>query len=466
MHVRKRLVVWQAGALAGLLLLFSMGLYGAFWFHLNAEVDEVLISWSDRALGSTNSKGHPAGSSPPESRNQDPARPVAPDSFTLLLNEKGQLFENASLESKRILAQMGPSIIDGNRRRKTLQTLFLDGEPYRIRIMPIPDPEGSSKKHTLIVGRSLTHVTTTLSELGIFLVLAWLMAVSACTGVSWLFVGKTLAPVKRMTRDSLQLAESGQFGRRIDFSGQGDEFAELARALNRMLVSLESSSVIQKKFLADSSHELRTPLTSVKANLDFIRRARGLSQSDLASALDDMAAEVDRMASLVNQLLMLARSDAAPPVRLETTDLAQIVRDALLTYRQHPALRNRAIDTALPECSWVRGDPEALRQLVIILLDNALKYSPERGCVRISLGATSTQVVLEISDDGPGIPPEELPKVFDRFYRASNVRGSVNGSGLGLAIAQSIIARHEGRLHLQNRAPHGVTASVALKALL
>lgn len=466
MHVRKRLVVWQAGALAGLLLLFSMGLYAALWFHLNAEVDEVLISWSDRAIGSTNRNGHPFGSSPRGSRNpQGMTRPVAPDSFTMILDEKGRPFEKISLEPQRILAQMKSLISDGDGSRKALRTLILDGEPYRLRIMQIPDPKGSSEKHTLVVGRSLTHVTTTLSELGIFLALAWLMAVSACTAVSWLFVGKTLAPVKRMTRDSLLLAESGQIGRRIAFSGEGDEFAELAGALNRMLISLESSSVVQKQFLADSSHELRTPLTSVKANLDFLRRARGLAQSDLASALDDMAAEVDRMTVLVNQLLMLARADAAPPVRLETTDLARIVRDTLFAYRQHPSLRNKSVDSALPECSWVRGDPDALRQLVIILLDNALKYSPESGRIKVSLSASSAQVVLEIMDDGPGIPPDELPKVFDRFYRASNVPGSVNGSGLGLAIAQSIIARHSGRLILQNLDPHGLVARVTLWAL-
>jgi two-component system OmpR family sensor kinase len=452
--IRNRLVAWHACILAVLLLLFTGGLYLALRYHLNREVNESLLAWAAENYGIPEKRPHRDNSGAGRA-----ADAMLPESFSMILDEKGRSLSDHSLTPavaarlRRMMAQI--RVPRGKRRDE--ETVAIHDQWYRIFLFPLVQPDG--RRSYRVVGRSLEHVNSSLAGLAVFLGSGWLVAVAACTVISWSFVGRTLRPVNLMTRDSLQIAASGQLGRRIANLGWArDEFGELCQALNQMLSSLEGSYETQRKFLADASHELRTPLTSIKANLDFLNHATKLPEAERSQVLRDIAAEVDRMAGLVHELLLLARVEGqSHPERLPV-DLAAIVREAVSGFLHGPAA-DRRLTLQAPDSLPVLGEADKLKQLLIILLDNALKYTTGQGRIEVWIGNHEGEPVVSVSDDGPGIPEAELPLVGNRFYRASNIRGTP-GSGLGLAIARSIAAHHQATLQLSNRQPTGLRVEI------
>ncbi|HEY7827128.1 MAG TPA: HAMP domain-containing sensor histidine kinase, partial [Candidatus Limnocylindrales bacterium] len=204
----------------------------------------------------------------------------------------------------------------------------------------------------------------------------------------------------------------------------------------------------QREFAADASHALRTPLTVIRSSVDYLARHRAEPVGDVGDALDDIGAEVALMSMTVDDLLLLARSDSGT-VELErqSLDLGDIAAAATLSLGQPAADRNVRLVVDPGPASLV-GDPVRLRQLVLILVDNAIRHSPPAGEVRVSVGADNRTATLTVADQGPGIRPEELPRVFDRFWRAPGAPSG--GTGLGLAIAQWIVERHGGRIDVAN----------------
>jgi signal transduction histidine kinase len=266
-----------------------------------------------------------------------------------------------------------------------------------------------------------------------------------------------------MTRDALKIATSKELDRKIEDFGDHDEFGELSKALNQMLASIETSYTTQKKFLADASHELRTPLTSIKANLDFINRVNQAPESEKILALKDITTEVNRMAVLVNELLMLARAEAPKAEASEKFNLPQLIKKVYIEYRNRKSKCNQSLHVEITQpVLYVNGDPEKIRQIMVILLDNALKYSPAETEINIRVWRQGTWAVIEVNDQGPGIPEAELPLVLNRFYRGSNVRNHTEGSGLGLAIVKSILKNLEGEIELRNRVSKGLQVRISL----
>ena len=216
----------------------------------------------------------------------------------------------------------------------------------------------------------------------------------------------------------------------------------------------------QRRFVADASHELRTPLTSIRGNVAFLRRDQGtISPQERAEALDDIAAEVERMARLVNDLLALARADAGQQLVRRPAALHEVVRDVFRgMQRTHPQhdLRLEQLDTA-----EVLGDADYLTQLLLILLDNATKYTRPGDRIMLSLARQNGTALVSVADTGPGITPEDLPHIFERFYRASTARAT-GGSGLGLAIAQWIVAEHGGQITVESAPGAGSRFTVSL----
>jgi signal transduction histidine kinase len=223
--------------------------------------------------------------------------------------------------------------------------------------------------------------------------------------------------------------------------------------IRQSLVAQREALRRQREFAADASHELRTPLTVIRASVDDLERHRSEPVEAVGRALVDIREEVDHLTLLVDDLLLLARSESGA-IELERVpvDLGDVASDGASSLSAVAA--DRGVSIAVdPEPAEVIGDPGRLRQLVVILVDNAIRHAPANGHVSVEVRAEAGDARLVVDDDGPGIPPEDLPRVFDRFYRSANATG--DGAGLGLAIAAWIVERHGGRIEASNRAGGG-----------
>ena len=218
----------------------------------------------------------------------------------------------------------------------------------------------------------------------------------------------------------------------------------------------------QREFAADASHELRTPLTVIRSSVEHLERHRDDPVASVGSALEDIDDEVRHMTAIVEDLLLLARSDSGA-VALEhvPVDLGDIAADGASAMGKPATDRGVRVEVD-PQPAVVAGDPARLRQLVMILVDNAIRHSPVDGRVGVAVRAESSGASLVVEDDGPGIRPEDLPHLFERFYRAPGAPGG--GTGLGLAIAAWIVDRHGGRIEVANRVEGGARFVVSLPA--
>jgi signal transduction histidine kinase len=228
-----------------------------------------------------------------------------------------------------------------------------------------------------------------------------------------------------------------------------------------MLGSLESAYRFQQRFVADASHELRAPLTAIQANLELLQRHPEMSESERNEALAEAARESTRLTRLVADLLALARADAGLPLRRARVDLDAIVLEECGDVRQLAQGQTLTLDPFEPVQIW--GDEDRLHQLLLILLDNALKYTPPTGGVTVGLCQAGEGVELSVRDTGVGIAAADLPHVFERFYRADPARGrDPGGTGLGLAIADWIVRQHAGEIGVTSDLGKGTTVTVHL----
>ena len=230
----------------------------------------------------------------------------------------------------------------------------------------------------------------------------------------------------------------------------------------RALVPIRSSLRQQRDFAADASHELRTPLAVLSLNVSELRREPQRPLSAVSDVVDDMQAEVDQLTTLVEELLTLARSDSgAIEVRREPVDLVVAATGALMRLDDLAAARGVVVKLDA-EATPIVGDPERLAQLVTILADNAIRFSPSGGTMRMTVGLADGRAHLVVEDDGPGIRGEDLPRLFDRFWRASDA--PPGGVGLGLPIAAWIVQQHRGQIMAANRPTGGARFEVSLPA--
>ncbi len=337
----------------------------------------------------------------------------------------------------------------------------------------------------VIIAKPIDDVNSSLLTLSHLLTIGVIIAVLFTSVGGWLIAGNGLQPITRMTRTARAIAVNAHgagLGRRVGYRGPRDEVGELAATLDDMLGAIERVASAQRRFVADASHELRAPLTTIKGSLEFLRKARDLPAQEQAAVLDDAYTEAERMTALVNDLLLLARADAAAASgqgdqaarlddhmrgRRELIELDQLALDIFRHGRTQLAARNRSqlqltIDGLEPVA--VLADPGQIRQVLLILLDNAIKYTPA-GKVRISVTRQGARAAVSISDTGIGIEPEIRQHIFERFYRGDQARDrDQHGSGLGLAIAKWIVEAHNGEISVYSQPGAGSTFTILLPA--
>jgi signal transduction histidine kinase len=287
-----------------------------------------------------------------------------------------------------------------------------------------------------------------------------------CLGVAavagWVSTGQALAPLQRVTDTALQITRADDLSRRIPYQGSADDEAgKLIRAFNQTLSRLENLFNTQRRFIADVGHELRTPLTVIKGNVDLMRRI-GCSDEESLVGIEN---EVDRLTRLVGDLLLLAQAESGKlPLDSRTVELDTLLLEAL---QQMQVLAGERLTLRLGEIDQVLvcGDQDRLKQVIVNLVGNAIKYTPQGGEVLVGLSKTESQAKLVVSDTGPGIPAEDLPHVFERFYRGEKSRTRSKdgkGFGLGLSIAYWIVRNHEGRIEVDSKEGQGTTFCVWL----
>ncbi|MBW3632739.1 MAG: HAMP domain-containing histidine kinase, partial [Chloroflexi bacterium] len=329
----------------------------------------------------------------------------------------------------------------------------------------------------VIVGERLTTMHETLASLRQVLLVTSALGLALALAGGWVLAGRALRPVDRVTAAAAAIAAGDgtatSLNSRLPVPPTDDELSRLSSTFNAMLDRLQASFRAQERFVGDASHELRTPLTAIRGNVDVLTRqarhgAAGLEHMDLTPALDDIRRESDRMRRLLDDLLLLARADASNgPVdtalfRRDRVLLNEIAADAV---RSAEVLASgHTLELEAPRSVEIPGDADRLHQLVMILLDNAIRHTPPPGRIRVAVAATpGGQARIAVRDEGEGIAPEHLPHLFQRFYRADGARGrSSGGTGLGLAIAHAICRAHGGEITVMSAPGKGTTFLVTL----
>ncbi len=369
-------------------------------------------------------------------------------------------------------------------REPTMNTYTVDGYSIRGYTYPIVSTHITDPRTgvPMIIGviftsESLSGTTHMLSQLSQALLLFGVIGGATASIGGWSLAGKALAPVNRFMSSADAIAKDRtvtSLSRRLDVPPTGDEIAELGNTFNDMLDRIEQAFVTQQRFVADASHELRTPLTSIKGNVDVIRKllksGRDYSVEDLDEALADVGRESERMSRLVTDLLSLARSDS-DPIRLdaeaEVVSLDLLAQEAIRT--AEVLVDGQKLILNSNEEVLIHGDGDTLVQVMLILLDNALRYTPAGGTVALSIREDIDPIDnvrcarIDVDDTGAGIDSEHLPHLFERFYRAEDHRArTMGGTGLGLSIALSIVRAHRGWIDVASTPGEGTNFTVWL----
>lgn len=324
----------------------------------------------------------------------------------------------------------------------------------------------------VLIAQSAAISTLALKELSRFLFPGAIVYIGIAGLLVWLLVRRATRPLEHLAGAASEIAAASDHSLRLPPEGPNDEIRRLAHTINGMLHSLEEAyrqvqavNELQRHFLADVSHELRTPLTILLSSLDLLKKEGGADPQFLASALENIRSEAERMARLVTQLLILARTDASATVAREPLFLVDIVAETCREARQAESnirLECQGLDRL--EDAVMLGNADYLKQLFLILLENACKYSPEGGTVEVSGTSNEETAAITVADTGIGIAEGDLPRVFERFYRAENARFR-SGMGLGLAIARSIAEQHAGTITVASELSRGSRFTVTLPLL-
>ncbi|HKN86969.1 MAG TPA: heavy metal sensor histidine kinase [Nitrospiraceae bacterium] len=458
-----RLTLWYGTALASVLVVFGVILYGALAKALREQVDRSLEETA--AVAERSLEEHRFG---PfllyEDLSQDFPELATLDKFFQIFGPTGQItIQSPNIKSREI--PLSRTAFDAALTgRTTFESTRFSGEPP-IRLISVPVRHGGTLVNIVRVGTSLQPLEETLHRLLMILLITVPLALLASLGGGWFLAGRALRPVETITQAAERIA-GGDLTQRLSVSMAQDEIGRLAGTFNAMIGRLEASFQQVRQFTSDASHELRTPLTVLKGETELaLRRPR--SADDYRLVLESSLEEVDRMSRIVDELLFLSRADLGEikmesrPVRLDHL-FDDLKRQAEVLGHEQAV----HIVTGLSEPVTIAGDDMRLRELLLNLLDNAIKYSPRGGRVEMSLVKRDSAARLSISDQGIGMSREEQTHIFDRFYRTDAARAyTKKGTGLGLAICKWIVDAHHGTIDVQSEPGKGSVFTVTLPLL-
>ena len=458
MSLRARLALLYISIVGGILLLFGLAVYISVSVTLVNQVDSTLSRTATDIIHST----HVDESAGDLTVVTLPDLDRTTDVFIQVWGRNGDLkYDSPNIKNfGRPLDEPGLRSSRPVFRNVILSTT---GGDVRMRVLTVPLVLTDRLIGRLQVAASLAVVDTTQQVLLIVLFVGAVVSMVIAGLASWFSINQALTPLEAVTQTALQITRADDLSRRIPYQGPpGDEVGQLINAFNQTLGRLENLFNTQRRFLADVGHELRTPLTVIKGNVDLMRRMGEMDEE----SMDSIKSEVDRLTRMVGDLLLLAQAESGKlPLAHQTVELDTLLLEVL---HQMRILARDRIQMKLGEIDQVLvcGDQDRLKQVLVNLLGNAIQYTPTGGEVVVGLGKEENKARLTISDNGPGIPPEDMPHIFERFYRGEKSRTRTTregkGFGLGLSIAYWIVRNHGGQIDVAAREPHGTTFCVWL----
>jgi heavy metal sensor kinase len=463
LSIRTRLTLWHIGLLALSLIGFSLALYAALSDQLYRSLDERLRVEAGAAFDDVLRRAGPdfgGGGRPTDF-------PAQYDFSARLIDPSGHIVNAAGLLSAVPIDSV--ALDQARQQNGALRTITL-ADDQQARVYALPLLRDGQVIDTIEVAELLNVTEAALRSLALILLVAVPATLALAAFGGWFIADRSLRPIAAITHQAKRISEQ-DLHRRLNLDLSDDEVGQLARTFDAMLDRLEAAFQRQRQFTADASHELRTPLTVIKTNIGVtLNRPRSVKQYQIA--LEQVEDEVDRLTRLTSDLLLLARADASQPVAQQREiDLAPIGRGICDDLKPLAESNDLALNFSAPERARTRGDPDQLYRVFFNLIENAIKYTAQ-GSVSVSitsqsaLTSTPHPIRIAIEDTGPGIAAEDLPHLFERFYRVDAARSrEQGGSGLGLAIAHSIVTAHGGTIEVSSEVRRGTTITVTLPGL-
>ncbi|HEY80356.1 MAG TPA: HAMP domain-containing protein [Anaerolineae bacterium] len=462
MSLRLRLTLWYTGLLAMLLILIGSMVFSRVHASVMGSIDGELQKKGEQVVRLVSVSAQVNGI-------PDPLLP----------------FINATLEDPELYVQV---------RDNTRRVLFRSSNLARA-VIELPEPYYQQAMHGLAgyytlskqrpndlrvyfapivvngetvgivqVARNLQPQQEVLEQLNKNLLLLFAVVLSLAAGGGYWLTGVALHPIKEATDTALAITRTGNLSRRVPVrKARNDEIGALINTFNEMLDRLEALFEKQRRFSADISHELRSPLTTILGNLSLLRRAENLPEEERDDMLTEIRSEAERMHRLISDLLLLSQAESGRhPLHLELVELDHIMMQA---FRMAQRRAGEKLDIQLVHLDRARvmGDADRLRQVLDNLINNAIRYTPEGGKIVLSLICEDVWAVIRVADTGQGIAPEDLPHIFDRFYRADKARTrAAGGAGLGLSIVKWLVEAHHGQIFVESTLGEGATFDIHL----
>ncbi|MGC6589346.1 HAMP domain-containing sensor histidine kinase [Paenibacillus sp. FSL W7-1279] len=475
MSIRLRLTAWYTGILFVTLLIFSSAVYGFVHLYTYEELKQRIAQQADK-IGFTQG-----------------AVEVLPNRSSAISLEEADLyvqtytFYNGKLWQSQNMAFSGiefdvPSVEKAlNSTKHAFKRVTVNGNTFLVFENQVVETNSGKLFGWIQVGANTRTIDETLDRLQSILIMGSAATLVIASTLGLFLARKSMKPIGKVTEAAEQIQKGTDLSVRIEYDGPEDEIGQLIGTFNGMLErtegfykELEDAYAAQRRFVSDASHELRTPLTTIRGNVDLLQKMWTEAPGERANmdeetikqisfeAVGDISDEAKRMSRLVNDMLSLARADTGQTFELNPVPLQPLVEE--VARRAH--FLDKTAEWHVGELSvlngvYVEGNKDYLQQMLFIFIENAFKYTPE-GEVSLDVVLYKGQVGLRISDTGIGMDKDEVPFIFERFYRADQSRGITSGTGLGLSIAKWIIDEHKGSVEVVTRRGEGSTFIVWL----
>jgi two-component system, OmpR family, sensor kinase len=461
MSIRARIVLLSTALMAVVLVSVSLGVYQMLMRSLESDIDHRLLSvvdsYREESRILTDEGGRLMLRAP-----EDLEPFTYPGLYIQVLNHAG----GAEVQSPDYFSkfEIPETVLDENAAGNAVYyTSESDGNSFRAISAPLKSEDGALFG-TVQAYESLRPMGEALDQLKLFLITGSMIGLTMTALGSYLLAGQSLRPLTTITAAIRRVGQSRDLKHQIRTPATGDEIQQLAETFNHMLVRLDAAFNAERRFVGDASHELRTPLTALRGNAEILLRqldSHKMNPDDMREGLSDIRDEAERMGRLVENLLTLARADVGWRPDMKPLTVEQVAADAARVVV--PLSGEHEFVTQIDTDLHIIGNSDQLRQLLLILLDNAFAYTPAGKQITLRATAEAGFARIDVIDEGPGMSEEQIERVFDRFFRGSDARnGGTSGAGLGLAIAKWITDCHTGHITVFSEPDTGTRVTVRI----